>query len=188
MRTHPQNDHKKHNFEANPHANTLQANQNRNTHLRKPQKINKKAPRRARKSRKKELTFLGHTKTKSLKTLDHHQGKRRAWEGETGKMEVRSAWSAMGGVVKGEREDGDGVMHFWVKTRSEVAGGWAAWSPVLEGWVLMVAGGWLSAGGGREREDGGVRERRWGGGKKFWKMKNVQTDKCCISFLFFIFF
>jgi hypothetical protein len=29
---------KKHNFEANPHANTLQVNQNRNTHPRKPQK------------------------------------------------------------------------------------------------------------------------------------------------------
>jgi hypothetical protein len=61
---------------------------------------------------------------------------------------------------EGEREDGDGGMIFWVKTRSEVPGGWAAWSPVLGGWVLMVAGGWLSAGGGREREDGGALERR----------------------------
>jgi hypothetical protein len=66
----------------------------------------------------------------------------------------------MGGVGKGEREDGNGGMNFWVKTISEVARGRAAWSPVLGGWVLMVAGGWLSAGGGREREDGGARERR----------------------------
>jgi len=72
-------------------------------------------------------------------------------------MEVRSAWSAMGGVVKGEREDGDGVMHFWVKTRSEVAGGWAAWSPVLEGWVLMVVSGWfwLEVGGRGKMEECG---------------------------------
>lgn len=63
-------------------------------------------------------------------------------------------------AIGGEREDGDGGMHFWMKTRFEVAGGWAAWSLVLGGWVLMVAGGWLSAGGGRERKDGGVRERR----------------------------
>jgi hypothetical protein len=69
-------------------------------------------------------------------------------------------WSMMGGVGKGEREDGDKRMIFWVKTRSEVAEGWAAWSPVLGGWVLMVAGGWLLAGGGRKGEDGGARERR----------------------------
>jgi hypothetical protein len=37
-----------------------------NTHLRKPKKINKKAPRRARKSKKKELTFLGHTNSKGF--------------------------------------------------------------------------------------------------------------------------
>jgi hypothetical protein len=36
-------------------------------------------------------------------------------------MEVKSVWSAMGGVGKGERKDGDGGMNFWVKTRSEVA-------------------------------------------------------------------
>jgi hypothetical protein len=61
---------------------------------------------------------------------------------------------------EGEREDGDGGMIFLVKTRSEVPGGWATWSLVLGGWVLMVADGWLSAGGGREREDGRAQERR----------------------------
>jgi hypothetical protein len=34
------------------------------------------------------------------------------------------------------------------------------WSPVLRGWVLMVAGGWLLAGGRRERDDGGSLARR----------------------------
>jgi hypothetical protein len=68
--------------------------------------------------------------------------------------------STMGGVGKGEREYGDGGMNFWVKTISEVAGGWVAWSSVLGSWVFLIAGGWLSAGGGREREDGGAQERR----------------------------
>jgi hypothetical protein len=98
-------------------------------------------------------------------------------------MEVKSVWSAMGGVGKGERKDGDGGMNFWVKTRSEVAWGWAVWSPVLGGWVLMVAGGWLSAGGGREREDGGARERRWGGGKNFGEQKMLHQ-----FFIFYFFF
>jgi hypothetical protein len=66
----------------------------------------------------------------------------------------------LGQRLEGEREDGDGGMNFWVKTRFEVVEGWAAWSLVLGGWVLMVAGGWLSARGGREREDVGARERR----------------------------
>jgi hypothetical protein len=34
-------------------------------------------------------------------------------------------------------------MNFWVKTKSELPEGWAAWSPVLEGRVFMVASGWL---------------------------------------------
>jgi hypothetical protein len=46
-------------------------------------------------------------------------------------MEVRLAWLAMGGVGKGEREDEDGGMNFCVKTRYEVARGWAAWSLVF---------------------------------------------------------
>jgi hypothetical protein len=99
MRTHPQNDHKKRNFEANPHANTLQVDQNRNTHLRKPQKINKKAPRRARKRKKKELTFLGHTKTKSLKTLNHHQGKDEPEREKEGRWRLGRRgrrWAALG--------------------------------------------------------------------------------------------
>jgi hypothetical protein len=91
----------------------------------------------------------------------------------------------MGGVGKGEREDGDGGMNFRVKTRSEVARGWAVWSPVLGGWVLLVAGGWLSGEGGREREDGGARERRWGGGKNLgeWKMFNKINDASVFYFL-----
>jgi hypothetical protein len=70
---------------------------------------------------------------------------------------VRSAWSAMGGVGKGEREDGDGWMNFWVKTKFEVLRGWAVWSLVLGGWVLMVVSGWfwLEVGGRGKMEESG---------------------------------
>jgi hypothetical protein len=85
------------------------------------------------------------------------RGKSRA----STRSEVAGGWVGdilsarrLGRRWEGEREDGDGGMNFWVKTRSEVARGWAAWSSVLGGWVLMVAGGWLSARGVREREDG----------------------------------
>jgi hypothetical protein len=48
----------------------------------------------------------------------------------------------MGGVERGRgKMEMDGF--FWVKTIYEVAGGWAVWSPVLGGWVLMVADGRL---------------------------------------------
>jgi len=77
---------------------------------------------------------------------------------------------ALSGSVGRGREDEDGGMNFLVKTKSQVVGGWAAWSLVLRGWVLMVADGWFSTGGGREREDGGAQERRWRWGKN---LKNI---------------
>jgi len=43
-----------------------------------PVQTSKNQQKSTKESKKKELTSLGHTKTKSLKTLDHHQGKRRA--------------------------------------------------------------------------------------------------------------
>jgi hypothetical protein len=96
-------------------------------------------------------------------------------------MEVRSA---MGGVGKGEREDGDGGMNFWVKTISEVA---RRLGDVVTGARRLGFDGcrWVAFcrrwEGGRGRME--ERERGDEEGEKI-----LGNKKCCISFLFFTFF